>query len=570
LAILCHGLLLTTDYKIWDGWLVENWQKNTLFDVMWRHYSEVGVQHHYFVHRIFGISNHSVWLYKFFSLLCYYGISCGFLLLTTRTQLLKLNEALMGAFLILTFPGMLTMGEAAVFPYVLGLFCFFAAAVCAVESEFRQGAAFWALHGLAVLLFLLSFTYYALLVYYLAFIFIYLWFLKEKYAVDSLNQAFRVLLVRCIYFTLPVAFWMFKTRFMDSFGFYSTYNRPEFVTEKFFAGYRSLLTGTAAHHLTNPCFSLYALIALGVLGWVSAGRFHASSWSTSSRNRLLILCGAGVFLLLLGGLPFILVGRTFEPFGYSTNYSLLVPIAIGLIFSSLISFIYSFPIFKKFGWLAQIPFYWILLASLGIWNRNYLHWQALGAKEASVASKLRADPTTRNYALFLQRDEFRIPLTNVYPTAITSTALQSVFGERRQLALEIQLPSAENAPGGAASAGEMPRVFSIQPLGSAMLDRIAQETTLPYFFSQIDHAGPQALLVIRPGKGASNPRQIGWEYLGHKLWSGISGEGMKRFLEGLTEVQVYPLPVLPGSGPRFRYLPAIHSPSGLVPLAAGE
>lgn len=143
ICVLCHGVLLLCDYKIWDGWLIANWQQNSRFDVMRTQYYPAGIQHHYFIHRLFGLFPHRIWLYKLASLLAYYGTACAFYHLTVVTKFLDRGEAILASVFMMSFPGMMTLGEAAVFPYVLGLFLFFSAACLAVHSELMRARPDW-------------------------------------------------------------------------------------------------------------------------------------------------------------------------------------------------------------------------------------------------------------------------------------------------------------------------------------------------------------------------------------------------------------------------------------------
>jgi hypothetical protein len=517
LCVLCHGLLLLCDYKIWDGWMLANWEQNHRFDVMQRFFSEAA-QPHYYYHRLMGTLPQSVWLYKFVSVLAYLLSACAFFHLMTLTKFLSRREALLASAFMLTFPGALTLGDAAVFPYIFGMALSFVGACVVIHAELHTGGKHVALRLLGCTLLFLGFTYYAMLVFYAAFYLLFLWFLRRRHAADLRGLAILVI-KRADYLLLPIVFWGLKLCFIQPHGHYANYNQPRLDITRLSVGCQSLLKEGLISPFLSFSFNFYlAVIVIGGAFFIKRHYFRGrASW-----HRLALHVLIGFFLLFLAGLPFISVGRTFASSGYGTNYSVLLPVGAGFILAALVEGLSLFLAGDRLRAYSSILMGLLLISFITTWNRNYLHWQALGARDQSVANHLRDSPVAASHFILHIQDDFRIPLTDDFPMVMLAIQMQDAFGDRKHFAFRAQPPWG--------------------PVTAAEVNAKLAATTIDYFFEGVDPDSPQALVTIRPGPYGDNPRDIALTYLNLK-WNPLSqADEVQKFLDGLTRVEVRELP----------------------------
>ena len=553
LALLCHGVLLLCDYKIWDGWFIENIQREGRFDVLWRWYFEVGVPHYYFLYRLFGLSIHRIWLHKFASLGAYLGIACGLYYTIHRSGFLKKPEALMASAFMLTFPGMMTLGEAALTPYVLGLFVFFIAAAMAVRSEFSTGGRYAALRVLAEVLFLVGLTYYyALVPFYLVFYLFFVDFLRRRYLLRRPIDMGRAVVQHFDYLILPLFFWWLKGKLAPTSGFYEGYRTLHFDLNQFLSSWGLFFNSYLFLHLSEmisnwPALVCGAAVALLTLRYGRASMPEPSSKKPQGKPRgkktkqkqasgyqtqrelykAACLFAFGCFAVFMGAFPYLMIGRLFYAYGYVSNSNLLIPIGAALILTAFLGAVRLLLVrWDGKGAVSAGLIAYLLTSFICIWTSNYLSWEAVCAKEQSLATKLRDDANAQVCSIFLVDDRFVIPKTDIYPTAMASVQFEDALHKRSVFAFHVTYNPAYGRP---------------SPLRRSTLDKIMLDTTIPYFFNEVDLTARQALVFITEGRRHYTPIDIGLRYLLLKRGLSSSNEELSRFLDDLVEIQVVPL-----------------------------
>jgi len=178
----------------------------------------------------------------------------------------------------------------------------------------------------------------------------------------------------------------------------------------------------------------------------------------------------------------------------------------------------------------SIVFGYLLISFAGMWNRNYINWQALAAKERSIALKLHRSAEASNYSIFFILDQLTIAHSDEYPDCIRSVQLQDAFHDKKRFGVRVVWTSDQALP--------LPPPLPATASTSAIENAI-RATTLPYFFDEIDYYGGQALLLIRPGPEGRNPLFMGLRYLGYKYLPILQTGGFDAFLEQITDVGIY-------------------------------
>ena len=541
--ILAHGFLLFCDYRIWDGWIIQNIRQHGLWAGALEHYSQAGIQHHFYIHSFINILPGDTFFYKAFSLLAYLVGALAACDVLVRSKLLNADEGLMFGFICLSFPAMKTLGEAAVLPYVLGYCLFFIASMLAFRTLPLKGPKHILLRSLSIAVFLLSFTFYAMLVYYAAFFALLLYVRYSSLHTPNPRRAIRSILGVADYAVLPPLFWLFKLTFMPTYGFYIKYNKPQLTLDVFFVALPNFLREAISRPFFDiPCGAFSFVAFLVLIPIVAFLVFPANVGARPLRSLFLILLGSG--LLILGGMPFFLVGRSFFDYtGYdSNNYTLLAPVGVAIavvgVFG-LIRVVLAGPLGAT-----SVRIIAALLVShfVVIWNNQRIHYQARGVKEYSLASKLESD--AGKFPVLVLQDRYPTPRTDMYyPASVVTSMVQSRTGDRTkfcflwpaQTGAELQRLPRENAEStetvwAKLNGAQVPR---------ADLEEMLQRTTIPFQLNQVKLDGQQAVIVVLPGDEMTT-EQMTFKYFAEKYFP-RDVSGMKAFLSRILKIDGFVL-----------------------------
>lgn len=543
--LLAHGFLLFCDYRIWDGWIIENIRQHGLWAGGLEHYSQAGIQHHYYIHSFVSLLPDSTFFYKSASLLAYL---CGGLAacdILVRSRILNQGEGLLFGLICLSFPAMKTLGEAAVLPYLLGYGLFFIAGMLAFWALPVKGGKHLLLRISSILVFLLSFTFYAMLVYYAAF-FALLAYVKYRETNGSfIPRAARSILSIADYGVLPPLFWIFKLTFMSTYGFYINYNKPKLNLDVFFVAIPNFFREAILQPFLDfpgSTFSIIVFVSLLPFIYIAASAVKAAQDSIKS----LMLFVVGLGLVILGSLPFFLVGRSFfEYTGYdSNNYTLLAPIGVGIGLVGVLGLL-RIVLGETIGFKSVRVITAVLVTHfIVIWNYQRVHYQARGVKEYSLTSKLDASPDAKQYSVLVLQDRYPTSRTDAYyPASVVTSMIQALIGDRTKFCfLWPTQPSSELHRLPREKVGSTETVWARLKEAQVprdTLDEMLQRTTTPFHFNEAKLGGQQAVIVILPGDEMTT-EQITFNYLAEKYFS-RDASGMKAFLSRVLKLDGFVL-----------------------------
>jgi hypothetical protein len=182
----------------------------------------------------------------------------------------------------------------------------------------------------------------------------------------------------------------------------------------------------------------------------------------------------------------------------------------------------------------------VLIVFLGIFvsNRNYIQWQALGAKQDSVSLKMRSALETSKAVVVQMRDYFIIPDTIYYYAPIVWTyvgAGNKTNPETFVFDTAQSIPHQETTT----ETGEARIAFPQVPVTSELLGQMIEQTTMPYMLRSIPEAGPQIMFIVQQGKLGNDGVALGAKYLWLK-W--FNPDGLPEFLDQVTDTHVLELP----------------------------
>jgi hypothetical protein len=254
----------------------------------------------------------------------------------------------------------------------------------------------------------------------------------------------------------------------------------------------------------------------------------------------------GFSLVILGGLPFFLVGRSF--FDYtsydSNNYTLLAPIGVAIALVGLLGLI-RILLGDRVGPIS-VKILTVVLVShfIVIWNVQRIHYQARGVKEYSLASKLNASVDAQKFSVLVIQERYYTPRTDAYyPAAVVTSMVQALVGDRTKFCfLWPKQPGSELQKLPREKVGSTETVWArlkgLQ-VPRETLDKMLLQTTRISEFSEVKLGGQQAVIVILPGDEMTT-EQMTFKYFAEKYFP-RDVSGMKAFLSRILKIDGFVL-----------------------------
>jgi hypothetical protein len=344
------------------------------------------------------------------------------------------------------------------------------------------------------------------------------------------------------FLALPIIFWLWKTCFTPTSGFYATgYNQPSMAIDRLSTGYIGLVLNFVIRGLTELFASSTVVFAALVTAGMTAAvlkRTAATRQQIALPEKLdLRLLGWGVFLLCSAAFPYIVVGQQLASEGWLTRNCILCPLPVAMMACGLILTANRWLLPQvSSAWLAGVA----ALATLGMGScmANYLAYQAFGAKQLSIRSGLSGAIGASDAIAVQLRDYTRIPGTILYyPPIIWTYIAHDADGLPKSFVIETATFAPDVFQPGAD--GQPQRLIPQIPLRAESLDQAITDTTMPYALEGVPRRGPQILATVEPGYPDANPADLGLRYL---FLSWLNPGQLTEFVRGFTKIATHPLP----------------------------
>lgn len=528
-----HGVLALTDYVLWDGFWYHSQLAIPGSPGMRQLFHEIGRPMDYW----FVLP--SAWLPgpflpKIISLAAWVLTPLLVWRVLRRAALLPSSLAWGVALIAAVVPCFDVLGDISVMPYALAVAFFWLgwALVPGRPAIFHRAA--------ACALFLVSFNLNSQLVFFYAvgafLVFARLVVLDSR---DPVRDAVRLAAAKPELAILPVVFWIGKIFLTPNSGAYAEYNQPVFRLYEFASGLKDFRTGfvegTLREIVSLPAW-VFLVAALAFLVGIALCRIPKVSRVLISEPAMpspWIVPLGGVFLAVAAAFPYIVVGQGFSNEGWLSRNTILQPVPAGLCVAGLVFWLSSEAFPRK-------PGFWLppLLALVALFSiastANSLRLQALGAKQDAVSKRL-ADEISKNRPVVIQvRDMLPIPGTIPYYPPVIWSHLASGLGnvpaafvcETTTLVREADAP---NGPGGKT-------LLPLMLVNRGFLDRMIEETTVPYLFDQIPRQGTQMLVLLNPKNPVGNPAAFGARYVFAK-W--LDPSRRQKMVDGLVDFRIF-------------------------------
>jgi hypothetical protein len=542
-GLAAHGLLPFTDYLLWDGWwYAADLSRGDGAPTMTRLFHEVGRpldMMFYLPMRLFG-GNPVAWA-KWSGMIIWIasGLCVAFVL--QRGGRLSLSTAAAIAMLSVTLPVFDLLGELSLWMNAACVFLFWLAWVLLVGLTSTRSWLRYPIRLGAIVLFFVSFNLNSNLVmfYAVAGMLAGLRSADAPWAGIPL-RIWRLAAAKADFLLLPILFWLWKTVFTPTSGYYAQgYNQPSLEPTRFVYGYAAMavnFVGAGFLELLASAswvgFSAAVAIAAGFM--LSKGAADGLAHNEIPKVRI---AWWGIALLAAAAFPYLAVGQHLASEGWLNRNAILcnVPLAMMIVggLGALNSKAVSSP-----SWLWAVGVVMVAVLGIGNCHRNYFALQAFGAKERSVQRKIQAAISEHGACIVQLRDYYDLPGTIAYyPPSIWTFLASGTASAPKTFVIDTRAIAPDQISKSAQGHNEI--IMPQLTLSSSEIDQAITATTMPYAMKGIRRAGPQILFAILPGSLGNESIQLGKRYLAVRF---LDSDKCEEFEQQMTQVRVVSLP----------------------------
>ncbi|MBX4908350.1 MULTISPECIES: hypothetical protein [Rhizobium] len=482
----------------------------------------------------------NVLLLKSFVIIGVYIIAIFSYLLASKSGFLSERESLVLAIFtqLLPLPTVTVIFTYSIYFNAYALFLL--ATYLFLSIEWMHGRSHYLLRGLAICIYLMAFTLNSLLVLYAAgFVLVYAVWLRRtgrrvRNARELVSTFWSFCLARTDFTILPVMYWVYKVIFYQRSGLYSNYNSFTLGFESLAGNsYRFIVNGIIfplARSLDDWNAYLYlgaavcSILIVACFVFLNSGNARNAQLNERGNDGFKII-GFGVFLLLCGTVPYILVGKSPAP-GVLMRNAMLMPLPMSVVGIGTWRVIKFRSTSLQSHRVAIVLFASLLTVFTGRWWESYAAWQARAAKDLAVSQYFADHPEWSAFSVYWIVD--KLPLSSEvseYGFADYTSKFRMLWGGQTRMAFtpaHISFFGVDTKPG-------------VRPVHSNLPHRIAFFCNAWASARDIDLTGPQAELEIRTTQSSWNDASVAFGYLYYRF---IEPRGLKNYLAELVNVTV--------------------------------
>lgn len=517
LGLFAHGLLLFTDYSIWDGWWIEAFIRNpNEWAVFERIFSEAGRKLDLLWYLPLLGSGSCVVISKVISVVAWILSAVFVFCLLMQTGILRRNEAFAVAAVAVTLPLYDVLGDLNSLSFSLPIPFFYCGWLLVLHSTKVAG---WrrVCAGLgSVPFFAIGFTLPSTLVLFCAFWVLWVFLSAARDASQGLScsSILKSAARKSPWLAVPVAFWLGKQMFSPTHGYNVSYNAIAFEVQRFAEVYWSLaqlLYRVPLDLLTKHPFAVVVSVivsAIAVLVLLRAEGRSDIELDDRTGERLIV---SGFFLLAATAFPYAAVNQPFAPEGWWTRCNVLLNLPVALLTVGTTLWMQQL-LFRGRPRTVLLPLTFVIVVGSVANNINYLAYQGFGAKQEAFAGVLNSVIVDKRPRLVQLRDYFPVDETIPwYPPFIWS----SIAANGKALPSAFVVETTRMVPDQVVLTSEQGQQRNVPFLAISESDAQAMlmSTGLPFAFDIPSDSRGQILLAIEPAQVEVNGILLGVQYL---------------------------------------------------------
>lgn len=410
-ALSVHGLLLLNDGVYVDGWLFSTYFTEGRWDLLLEFFAKQGIPHAAYLYSVLNLFPDFLLAFKIIAFVCLLFAAVFTYAIARELQLFSKYEGLMLALLTLAYPSYQFAVEISHLWNLLPATIFLAAWLLALRAERWQANGHTAKHVFfrmsGLLLLVLSFMNASLLTYYFGFLFVYLVHSSRQQHLTR-DEIPRHLVSRLDFLLLPIVYWLLARLFFPSHGVFADYNVIDSSAIIVPASWWQFLQNGIlaqiwrAYTALPLLFLLFAAVAYLFIN--AKYRLEEVSFF-ACRVKPTVMVGYGLGLLILGMIPFIVVGKLPDLHGFNTRVTLLLGLPMAIITLALVRALFSISSNRlhRSGALFLIT----MLIAFGVAHIDvYFAWQARWVKDRSILLNLETLEEARAHTTLYIDDQY--------------------------------------------------------------------------------------------------------------------------------------------------------------------
>jgi hypothetical protein len=544
-GLCCHGLILLTDYVIWDGWWYSHFIRNrSETPYLTRILREIGRPQDIMFFLPFFFTNDVAALSKILGVAWWiiaavsqYGFFRTALPLPRAVSLAIVLCSVAAPF----FP---FCGELTYNMYVTAVALFWLAWYLVGLRVSGRDSGFLA-RALTVALFALSFELNSHIAHLYA---VGLFVVMYRFVFAERNELKRRLLclVRGYWelALLPVAYWVWKNTFTPTCGYYETYNSLRADPLIILGHYGAFLSHFPIHlsRLIYRSGQVGAAAAIVTAGSVLVYRARAEAYArilTTVRPAKLLL--VGMFLFGCSIFSYCAVDQPVLCDGWAARNTILVNVPFAVMLVGACG-VLGRAVPKCRALVVLLPISVFMVSGFVACNQATIRWQAFGAKQLSIRAGIRSllsikdskDSITQINVVHL-RDYFVLADTLPwYPPIVWTYMVAPDNAEPNVFVIDTRLWVPDEVRVGAD--GQQYTAPPALQVSSANLEELMKQTTQPYALTRIPLSGQTLNIAVLPGDLGVDDLAIGLEYLERRLFNPAT---LPEFVASLSKLITY-------------------------------
>ena len=369
--ICSHGLVaLSLEGIWWDDWVLFNNSRENIYEI----FRKTGSFPPFVAPLHMFLSNLGPYSYRLITFVCFYICSLAFYELVKIYLGLTYREALIYAIIFTTLPFNVARIAAIDLPYTISLTLFLIAWLSYPRSRI-----------ISLTLFFISFLTQSLLLFMLPV------FISEVLRVKKFSSIRFILFRKSELLLIPILYWIIKKRFFAPSGNYEGYNQ-NISPLNAIKPTREMLLDLTQLNINIPSLLVFSFFSFFILS-----KIYQESESLVNRKRIIVI---GTILLIIGILPYLLLGLSPRFIEWHSRHQLLMPLGVSLILGGIVN------IFHK---SRLIILALVIGFNLSFLSDSYTSLNADWEKQEALVSLFAGAEFDRSCSVVVIEDETGVP-----------------------------------------------------------------------------------------------------------------------------------------------------------------